>query len=517
MSDELLTANDMRWHSGACLLEDDRTAAGLRLETVLDAIRAFVRRYLHISDNEANLITLWIALTHTIDAFDYAAYLHITSVLPECGKSRVLDVLDTLVVNPWKTARVTAAVLMRKMDAEHPTLLLDESDAAFNGNEEYSEALRGMLNDGFKRDGRSSVCVGQGANLTYKDFSVFGPKAIAGIGRLPSTVESRSIPIVMKRRTKTEPLDKWRDRDGREAATVLREQLAASLAPAIDGLKVARPVMPEGLSDRAEDVLEPLLAIADLAGGDWPAAARAAALALMSQAARANREADQHLPLELLTDIARVFEEAGNPSAMFTKVIVEKLVGLEDRPWATFGRSEKPITGHRIARLLKGYGIEPAGQIWIGSTTGRGYRLAAFTEALTRYAGIKALERYNANNDGPGSPIFKALEPERLTLSKTPIHSDKHWGTNALTLSNPDHEQEPHSELNSTRLIDEPEPDLALTDEPERTLRHEPELPEPPPQAWPPPRHTPTAPEPARREDLDRRTREANDRFRQGW
>jgi hypothetical protein len=87
---------------------------------------------------------------------------------------------------------------MRKVHSIHPTVLLDESDAAFSGNEEYSEALRGMLNAGFHRSGRCSVCVGQGSNLTYQDFSVFAPKAIAGIGRLPSTVESRSMPAGRK-------------------------------------------------------------------------------------------------------------------------------------------------------------------------------------------------------------------------------------------------------------------------------------------------------------------------------
>ena len=83
---------------------------------------------------------------------------------------------------------------------------------------EYAEALRGLLNSGFARTGTASVCVGQGAALTWKDFSTFCPKAIAGIGRLPSTVESRSIPIALKRRTKGETVEKWRRRAAWAAA-----------------------------------------------------------------------------------------------------------------------------------------------------------------------------------------------------------------------------------------------------------------------------------------------------------
>jgi hypothetical protein len=45
-------------------------------------------------------------------------------------------------------------MLYRKFDAEAPTLLLDESEAAFKSGEEYGEALRGILNTG---DGRATI------------------------------------------------------------------------------------------------------------------------------------------------------------------------------------------------------------------------------------------------------------------------------------------------------------------------------------------------------------------------
>jgi hypothetical protein len=112
------------------------------LPDVLHDVRVFLLLYVVLTDAQAMLVTLWIAMTHAIDAFDFAAYLHITSPVPECGKSRLLEVLEPLVAQPWKTSRVSAAVLMRKIDAQHPTLLLDESDAQFNGDEQYAEALR---------------------------------------------------------------------------------------------------------------------------------------------------------------------------------------------------------------------------------------------------------------------------------------------------------------------------------------------------------------------------------------
>jgi hypothetical protein len=100
--------------------------------------------------------------------------------------------------------------LTRKIDAQAPTLLLDETDAAFSGNEEYSEALRGILNAGHRRGGKCSLCVGQGAAISFKDFSVFCSKAIAGMGGLPDTVQDRSIPIRLVRKAPNEKVERFR-------------------------------------------------------------------------------------------------------------------------------------------------------------------------------------------------------------------------------------------------------------------------------------------------------------------
>ena len=69
------------------------------------------------------------------------------------GKTRLLEVLALIVARPWFTGRVTAAVLVRKLAKETPTLLLDESDAAFAAEKEYAAALRGILNAGYRRGG----------------------------------------------------------------------------------------------------------------------------------------------------------------------------------------------------------------------------------------------------------------------------------------------------------------------------------------------------------------------------
>ena len=177
---------------------------------LLERLVRFIRRFVALTEHQAILIVLWIVHTHALDAADNTPYVNVKSAEKRSGKTRLLEVLSLLAAGSWLTGRVTAAVLVRKVAAEAPALLLDESDAAFKGGREYAETLRGVLNAGFRRGGVASLCVGQGANITYEDFSVFCPKVIAGIGNLPDTVADRSIPIELRRRRPSEKVERFR-------------------------------------------------------------------------------------------------------------------------------------------------------------------------------------------------------------------------------------------------------------------------------------------------------------------
>jgi len=220
---------------------------------ILDSVVAFIRRFVVLTDSQLIVIALWVAHSHAPEAVDITPFLAINSAEKRCGKTKLLEVLKLLVRNPWLTGRVTAAVLIRKVHAECPTLLLDESDAAFAGNKEYSEALRGVLNSGHSRDGLASCCVGQGSNITYQDFRTFCCKAIAGIGRLPDTVADRSIPIRLKRRAPNEKVARFRQREARTSALELHDHLAAWAKNNLEILRDLRPALPDALSDRQQD------------------------------------------------------------------------------------------------------------------------------------------------------------------------------------------------------------------------------------------------------------------------
>ena len=216
--------------------------------TILDKILVFIRRFVSLAESQAGVVTLWVVHTRVFASADATPYLAITSAEKQSGKTRLLEVLETLVANPWFTGRVTAAVLIRKIDAEHPTLLLDESDAGFGSDKEFAEALRGVLNTGHRSGGKSSCCVGQGANVSFRDFSTFCPKAIAGIGKLPDTVADRAIPIRLKRTAPGEGVERFRRRDVDAEATSLGEQAEIWCQSIAEKLPGVRPDLPEKLT-----------------------------------------------------------------------------------------------------------------------------------------------------------------------------------------------------------------------------------------------------------------------------
>jgi len=225
------------------------SAPGISLAEALDHVQAFLPRFVVCSTEQAVVLTLWIAHTHAIEAAECTPYLQITSATKRAGKTRLLEVLDPLVARPWLTGRTSAAALVRKIESERPTLLLDESDAAFGGEKEYAETLRGVLNTGYRASGKTTVCAGQGTRITARDFKTFCPKAIAGIGQLPSTVMDRSIPITLRRRKADEPCERWRARDGQREAAPLREAVAAAILPA-RGRSECGPARPAGRTRR---------------------------------------------------------------------------------------------------------------------------------------------------------------------------------------------------------------------------------------------------------------------------
>jgi hypothetical protein len=153
--------------------------------------------------------------------------------------------------------------------------------------------------------------------------------------------------------------------------------LTAWAAANLDALREAQPAIPDALDDRAVDGWEVLIAIADLAGGDWPRRARVSALALSCGDARE----DESSGVRLLADIRDIFENRAT-DRLASADLVAALNALDESPWGDW--TGKPLDPRRLARLLRPFGIKRK-VVRIGASTPQGYPLEAFADAFTRY------------------------------------------------------------------------------------------------------------------------------------
>jgi Protein of unknown function (DUF3631)/CHC2 zinc finger len=359
------------------------------LGELLDTVCGILRRYVVFPLREqVAVISVWIAHTWAFGAFDYTAYLFVFSATKRSGKSRVLEVIEQLARNPQLTEGSTSAALMRSVDESNLlTILLDEVDTIYKGKgDAEAENTRRFLNAGYRRGAKFLRCVGQGADIQVKEFPAFCPKVLAGIDRcLPDTVLDRSVPIELERQSRNEKAERFRRREAEAVAAPIRAGLEAWVGQpgVMEALRNARPTLPEELSDRAQDISEPLIAIADLAGGIWPEKLRNALIKLCGE------EEDTDTGVKLLQAIKRVFDHSGKDK-LPTIDILEGLVAIEDdAPWALWyeddlkhGKLKK--AGSHLARKLKRYKIKP-GKIRFGDDTAQGYYRSQFEKCWERY------------------------------------------------------------------------------------------------------------------------------------
>lgn len=346
-------------------------------------------RHVVLPEGAATALALWVAGAWAFDAWRTFPKLALLSPVRRCGKTTALETLAGVVPRPLVASGVSPSAFFRVVAAHRPSLLLDEADAWAQDNEE----LRGVLNAGHsKRSAFVLRTVAVGDDFEVRAFSVWAPTVVAAIGELPSTVMDRSVIVPLRRkalgdRVESLPLD-YEERQGDTRRRLVRWALDHVVA-----LREATPALPAHANDRAtRQNWHPLLAVAEAAGEDWRERAHRAFFALTPN------DADDSLGVVLLGDVRDAFEGKGT-DRLHSAELTAALVALEERPWADYRRG-KPLTENVLARLLRPFKVQSK-QLRIGAVSKKGYELADFTDAFSRYLpGAPPPEAKQRNNVG---------------------------------------------------------------------------------------------------------------------
>ncbi|GAB3433556.1 DUF3631 domain-containing protein [Actinophytocola sediminis] len=369
--------------------------------TVLDGVTAFLNRFV-VFPNEhcAPTIALWFAHTYAAHRFYITPRLILDSAEPGSGKTRVLEVAALLVHSPESTISTTPAALFRLVAASRITVLFDEVDAVFSakgGNED----LRGLLNAGYKQGATVTRCAGDAKSMKVERFPVFAPVALGGIaGNMPATITTRAITIHMRRRRSDQTVEQFRQRTAERDARPIRESLSAWMSAMADQLADAIPRLPEGVVDRSAEIWEPLVAIADAAGGEWPERARQACAHFVLRSSQPATNG-----IRLLADLRTLYDRH-NATRLATKALLADLTELEDAPWADLDGRGKQLDGRRLAAELARYGIAPIAFKDDSDTTVKGYVTYATDRTKSQKAQVglaDAWDRYLSATDTEGN------------------------------------------------------------------------------------------------------------------
>jgi hypothetical protein len=390
----------------------DESVDGIEL---VHEISNTISRHIVLPPQTETAISLWILHAWALEAFYISPILRITSPTKGCGKSNLLILIGNMLPRSYLSSHLTVATIFRLVDKYKISLAIDEADQSFRNNDE----MVSLLNTGYLRHTSDLPrCVGE--KYEVRTFSTWGPKVIAGIGRLTETTESRCITISLSKKTKRESVQRIPSHLLNEILDPLKRKCLRWANDNLEKLKKHKPLLPSELGDRPADNWFPLLANADLIGGNLPGLARKAAIQLSSSG-----DADEEAAGVLLVgDIWDHFQE-NRTDRLTSSEIVERLLEMEERPWPEW-RQGRAITPTGVARLLKPFGVCPK-QFKDGyGKKQRGYFKEDFLDPVNRYGnGTNGTDlknnELNKNQSGTHNeevPLAESLDP--LINNKVP-------------------------------------------------------------------------------------------------
>jgi putative DNA primase/helicase len=235
--------------------------------SLADEVSAELARHVVFKTPEqADALALWTLGTYLMDVWALWPKVLISSPEKRCGKTVLVETLEAHVARGFLVSNITAAGLFRVVEEAAPTILIDEADRFLRRNEEAN----GIINAGHRRRTATVVRVEErGGEHVVRRFSVWGAQVIAGIGTQEETLVDRSVRVALRRRLRSETVEKLSARyfEDRHRA---RRQLARRAEDNRIEIGASKIEAPPCGNDRAQDNWTPLFRVAAVLGGDWP-------------------------------------------------------------------------------------------------------------------------------------------------------------------------------------------------------------------------------------------------------
>jgi flagellar biosynthesis GTPase FlhF len=368
---------------------------------LLQAIDAKIAKHVVQQSHQCAAVTLWSAMAWVHNKIaTHSPILTATSAEADTGKTTLLGTVARLVPKPSLNVESTGPSVYRFVDAQKPTLIIDEADDLFTRKSD----LKHIINASWTRGTKIPRQVKIDDVWTTVYFDPFCPKVLGLLGRnLPRTLKTRSIEIRMVPKRPDETVEPFDHVDDFEFAT-LRRQLARFEADNASTLKNAQPTYPAGMNNRVQANWKLLLAIAEMAGGPWPERAREAAERL----SRSGRQPSDGVKLlAAMRDMSKQRKKK-----ITSEAVVEELGKDPTDIWASYNHGGR-ITQRQVAALLAAFDIHPVNIHPTGRSdySPKGYRFEHFIDPWARYL--------------PADPLIRSQSTTAKQQAKTRLKTEK--------------------------------------------------------------------------------------------
>lgn len=310
-------------------------------EDLTAAIRAYIRRYVDVSEAFETLAAHYVLLTWVYDRFKELPYLRRRGDYGT-GKTRFLTVIGSICYKAiFAAGASTASPIFHMLDQIRGTLIIDEADYRFS---DESALITKILNsgnvDGYPLLRSESV---NGKDFKPRAFRVYGPKILAMRGRYDDpALESRFL-------TETNPNPSERldipvnlPSEQEAEAKVLRGKLLLWRFRNFEHMGVPAAIDAEyKIEPRMRQILGPLLAVVPDEGDQTVILKHGSLL----QEALADARA-QSIEAEVLVVLRKLLQE--EPGAGVSVAIIAKVHGR-----AYFAGLSKPFVPRSMGNLLR--------------------------------------------------------------------------------------------------------------------------------------------------------------------
>lgn len=354
---------------------------------VLDETRSWLARFVAVADErDLDLLVLWVAHTHAVEALGCSPRLLVTSPTHGSGKSTTLGLVAMLSSNGKRLGMLPSAPVMRTLLGRGVTLCLDEAGKSLpRAGATPSESQRlalAMLDDGYREPALVTVNVPSvEGGWTIEDIDVFGPLAIGG-NALALPAESVSRCLTLRLFKDAEGLAEAYDPEVHDIEGYRLHDLLGEWGDSVRGGVRVAVDLPDALAHgRPRELWRAMARTAVAAGGDWPErCARLAERAADEAEAEVEDGPGEERPHEtLVRHLGEIWPVASEFEA--TADLLVRLHGHAPEAWQWGGPTGKALTPHALGRMVRHYGVVSKRQ---SRTSPRGYARADLARFWTK-------------------------------------------------------------------------------------------------------------------------------------